>query len=73
MDEFLVEASVVDAEEAGKLMCEAYKYASDACYEWYLENEHLFPNEGNATFPFNLDGGFKMSEVGNKGNYLQTH
>ena len=72
-DEFLVESSTYDAEAAGELMCESYKYASDVCYEWYLKNEHLFPNEGNATFAFNLDGGFKKSEVGNKGNYLQTH
>ncbi len=73
MDEFLVEASDEDADAAGALMCEAYKVASDACYEWYLENEYLFPNDGKPLFPFNLDGGYKLSELGNKGTYLQTH
>ncbi len=73
-DEFLVEASDQDAEEAGKLMCESYKYASDKCFEWYKENPNKFPNiHGGVLFAFNLDGGYKVSELGNKGNYLQTH
>lgn len=73
MDEFLVESSVEDAQAVGELMCESYKKASDDCYQWYLDNPDMFPNEGTAIFAFDLDGGFKMSAVGNKGNYLQTH
>ena len=74
MDEFLVEASDGDAEDAGKLMCEAYKYASDKCFEWYKENPDKFPNiTGGVLFSFNLDGGYKVSDLGAKGNYLQTH
>lgn len=55
-------------------MCEAYKYASDKCFEWYKENPDKFPNiHGGVLFAFNLDGGYKVSELGAKGNYLQTH
>ena len=74
MDEFLVEASDEDAEAAGRLMCEAYEYASNMCYEWYKANPDKFPNiEGGVLFAFNLDGGYKVSDLGNRGNYLQTH
>lgn len=68
MDEFLVEASEEDAEEAGKLMCEAYKYASDKCFEWHKENQELFANSSPVLFPFDLDGGYKVGT-----DYLQTH
>ena len=67
-DEFLLEASDEDAEAAGKLACECYKWASDQVFEWYKKNENLFPNEGAPDFAFNLDGGFKKGTT-----YLQTH
>ncbi len=72
-DEYTVESSPEDAQAVGELLSESYKKASDDCFQWYMENEHLFPNEGNAVFAFDLDGGFKMSDIGNKGTYLQTH
>tara|TARA_R110002153_G_scaffold53726_6_gene149590 strand:- start:3477 stop:3683 length:207 start_codon:yes stop_codon:yes gene_type:complete len=68
MDEFLVESCTKDADEVGQLMCEAYKYASEACYKWHKNNPDLFGNSTPVLFPFNLDGGFK---VGN--TYLATH
>ena len=49
-------------------MCEAYEYASNACYEWHKNNPHLFPNEGTPDFAFNLDGGYKVGMT-----YLATH
>lgn len=61
------------ADEFGELMCQSYKYASDLVFNWYIENEQYFPNQGSPDFAFNLDGGYKVSELGNKGNYLQTH
>lgn len=67
-DEFLCEASDQDADEVGKLMCRAYKYASDFVFEWYKENPDMFPNHGAPEFAFNLDGGFKVGD-----NYLSTH
>lgn len=68
MDEFLCESSEEDADAIGKLMCEAYKYASDRCYEWHMNRHSLFPNQGTPLFAFNLDGGWKVGD-----NYLQTH
>lgn len=49
-------------------MSEAYEYASKACYEWHMNNPHLFPNQGTPSFWFNLDGGYKISD-----NYLGCH
>ena len=67
-DEFLLEASDEDAEAAGKLACECYKWASDQIFEWYKKNEDLFPNQGSPDFAFDLDGGYKVGTT-----YLQTH
>ena len=67
-DEFLLECSDEDAESAGKLACECYKWASDQIFEWYKSNSHLFPNEGSPDFAFNLDGGYKVGTT-----YLSTH
>lgn len=68
MDEFLVECAEEQADVIGKLMCEAYKYASDECYKWHMKHQDLFPNNGTPIFAFNLDGGFKIGD-----NYLETH
>ncbi len=68
MDEFLVECDESVTEEVGKLMCEAYKYASDKVFEWHMENPDRFPNTGTPTFAFDLDGGYAVGD-----NYLQTH
>ncbi len=54
-------------------MCESYKYASDYVFDWYKKNPEYFPNQGSPEFAFNLDGGFKVSDLGSKGTYLQTH
>lgn len=72
-DEFLCEALDGYEEETGKLMCDAYEYASNLCYEWHLQNLSLFPNTQKVSFPFNLDGGYKVSDLGREGTYLQTH
>ena len=63
-----MEASDEDAEAAGKLACECYEWASNQIFEWYKNNEELFPNIGAPDFAFNLDGGFKKGV-----NYLSTH
>ena len=67
-DEVLIECYEDDARKVGKLMCEAYKYASDKCFEWHRDNPDKFPNEGKPLFPFNLDGGFEVGD-----NYLEVH
>lgn len=64
-DEVLIEASDEDAEEVGQLMCDAYKYASDQCLEWHKNNSDYF---NHVSFPFNLDGGFKVGT-----SYLEVH
>lgn len=64
-DEFLVESSEEDAEEVGQLMDDAYKYASDVCWEWHKKNSSYFKH---ISFPFNLAGGYKVGET-----YLEVH
>lgn len=67
-DEFLCEASEGHQDVTGKLMCEAYKYASNECYNWHKNYPDLFPNKGGVLFPFDLDGGYKTGLC-----YLDTH
>lgn len=67
-DEFLVESSLKDCDKVGALMCEAYTYASDKCYEWHLNNSDKFANEGKPVFKFDLDGGYKVGK-----NYYEVH
>lgn len=67
-DELLVECEEEHAHKAGKILSEAYKYASDECFKWYLENPSLFPNKGVPDFAFDLDGGYKVGD-----NYLEVH
>ena len=59
-DETLIESLPEDAAANGKLIAEAYKYASDECFNWYQRNTELFPNKLDPLFPFNLDGGYEV-------------
>lgn len=64
-DEFLCESHEDCAEEVGQAMCDAYKFASDACFEWHKENSSWFKD---LSFAFNLDGGYKVGL-----DYLSVH
>lgn len=64
-DEFLVESHEDCADEVGKMMCVAYKHASDRCAEWHREKSKIFPD---INFAFDLNGGFKTGI-----NYLAVH
>ncbi len=64
-DEFLCESHEDCAEEVGKAMTDSYKFASDACFEWHQTKSKHFKD---LTFPFNLDGGFKVGM-----DYLSVH
>ena len=64
-DEFLCESHEDCADEVGKLMTDSYKYASDRCFEWHQTESKWF---SDLTFPFNLDGGFKVGYT-----YLDVH
>lgn len=67
-DEKLCEISIGYGDEVGKLLGEAYTYASDKCYEWHLANPDLFPNKGKPLFKFDLDGGYEIGK-----NYYEVH
>lgn len=67
-DEFSVECAEDIVDDVGKIMCEAYEFASQECWEWHKKNSKWFVGHNQPSFMFNLAAGYKVGD-----NYWDVH